>query len=342
MSEALKERKEMDPQYQWDLTKMYASDAEWEKAFAAIDPKIEALAAWEGKLNNAASIREFYDAEIGVFRELENLAVYTSLRLSEDTRADDAQSMDARATAKYVKAVGTIAYAQPEILALPQETLDAIMADEQVAPYRFALEDLLRAKPHTLTAPEEKLLAAFGEAFGTPKNVADNLEDADMVFDSVKDGEGNDVELTASNYILLQTSNDRVLRKNAFESYYKSFRQHINTLAASYSGAVKTAAAEASVRHYESSRAMSMAGENVPGQVYDNLVATVRKHLPDMYRYVALRKRILGVDELHYYDVYAPLTKGVSAHYTYDQADGSGCRCTAGRRVRNHRSQGLC
>ena len=170
MSEALKERKEMDPQYQWDLTKMYASDAEWEKAFAAIDPKIEALAAWEGKLNNAASIREFYDAEIGVFRELENLAVYTSLRLSEDTRADDAQSMDARATAKYVKAVGTIAYAQPEILALPQETLDAIMADEQVAPYRFALEDLLRAKPHTLTAPEEKLLAAFGEAFGTPKN----------------------------------------------------------------------------------------------------------------------------------------------------------------------------
>ncbi|MFR1287990.1 MAG: oligoendopeptidase F [Subdoligranulum sp.] len=320
MSEALKERKEMDPQYQWDLTQMYASDAEWEKAFAAIDPKIEALAAWEGKLNNAASIREFYDAEIGVFRELENLAVYTSLRLSEDTRADDAQSMDARATAKYVKAVGTIAYAQPEILALPQETLDAIMADEQVAPYRFALEDLLRAKPHTLTAPEEKLLAAFGEAFGTPKNVADNLEDADMVFDSVKDGEGNDVELTASNYILLQTSNDRVLRKNAFESYYKSFRQHINTLAASYSGAVKTAAAEASVRHYESSRAMSMAGENVPGQVYDNLVATVRKHLPDMYRYVALRKRILGVDELHYYDVYAPLTKGVSAHYTYDQA----------------------
>lgn len=239
MSEALKERKEIDPQYQWDLTKMYASDAEWEKAFAAIDPKIEALAAWEGKLNNAASIREFYDAEIGVFRELENLAVYTSLRLSEDTRADDAQSMDARATAKYVKAVGTIAYAQPEILALPQETLDAIMADEQVAPYRFALEDLLRAKPHTLTAPEEKLLAAFGEAFGTPKNVADNLEDADMVFDSVKDGEGNDVELTASNYILLQTSNDRVLRKNAFESYYKSFRQHINTLAASYSGAVR-------------------------------------------------------------------------------------------------------
>ena len=238
MSEALKERKEMDPQYQWDLTKMYASDAEWEKAFAAIDPKIEALAAWEGKLNNAASIREFYDAEIGVFRELENLAVYTSLRLSEDTRADDAQSMDARATAKYVKAVGTIAYAQPEILALPQETLDAIMADEQVAPYRFALEDLLRAKPHTLTAPEEKLLAAFGEAFGTPKNVADNLADADMVFDSVKDGEGNDVELTASNYILLQTSNDRVLRKNAFESYYKSFRQHINTLAASFTPAL--------------------------------------------------------------------------------------------------------
>lgn len=320
MPEILKERSEMDPQYQWDLSRMYASDADWEAALAAVDPEIEALSQWEGRLDSAAAIRALYDASTALFRTMEHLAVYASLRLSEDTRAADAQSMEARVTAKFVRAAAAIAYADPEILALPQETLDAILADDAIAPYRFVMQNLLRAKPHTLSAAEEKLLAAFGESFGTAGNVADNLMDADLVFDPVRDSEGNEVELTGSNYILLQTSDDRTLRKNAFESFYRGYRQHINTFAAAYSGAVRQTTAEAAVRHYPSSRAMSMFGENVPDEVYDNLVAAVRRHLPDMYRYVALRKRILGVDELHYYDVYAPLTQGVSARYSYEQA----------------------
>lgn len=134
------------------------------------------------------------------------------------------------------------------------------------------------------------------------------------------DGEGNQVEVTGSNYIMLQMSPDRELRKRAFESYYKGYRQHINTFASAYAGAVKAATAEASVRHYESSRAMSMAGENIPVEVYDNLIATVHRHLPSMYRYVALRKKILGLEELRYYDVYAPLVGEVKVRYTYEQA----------------------
>ena len=320
MPEILKERSELDPQFQWDLTPMFESDAAWETALDSLDADIESLAAFAGKLTDAVTIGAYLDASTEVGRKVERLYCYASQRHDEDTRDDKAQSMYARIGSKYVKMAAALSFAQPEILSLPEETLTAIVNDPAVADYKFNLEDLLRGKPHTLTKAEEKLLASFGEVMSAPSEIYHNLEDADLLFDAVKDGSGETVEVTGSNFGPLEVSTDRTLRENAFHSYYKSYREHINTFAASYAGAIKAATAEARARHYESSRAMSMAGENVPGQVYDNLVATVRKHLPDMYRYVALRKRILGVDELHYYDVYAPLTKGVSAHYTYDQA----------------------
>lgn len=318
--EVLKERSQMDPQYQWDLTPMYQDDAAWEAEFATLEEEIQALSAFAGTLRDAVSIGAYLDTSTEFVRKLSNLYCYASLRRSEDTRAEAGQSMYARVTAKYAQALAAMSFAEPEILSLPEETLQAIVNDAQLADHKFTLENLLRQKPHTLSAAEEKLLATLGEALGAPAEIADNLQDADMVFDAVQDGSGNMVELTGSNYIMLQMSSDRTLRKNAFESYYKGYRQHINTFAAAYAGAVKGATAEASLRHYESSRAMSMAGENIPVEVYDNLIATVRKHMPAMYRYVALRKKILGVDELHYYDVYAPLVGEIKTRYTYEQA----------------------
>ena len=318
--EVLKERSQMDPQYQWDLTPMYQDDAAWEAEFATLEEEIQALSAFAGTLKDAVPIGAYLDTSTEFVRKLSNLYCYASLRRSEDTRAEAGQSMYARVTAKYAQALAAMSFAEPEILSLPEETLQAIVNDAQLADHKFTLENLLRQKPHTLSAAEEKLLATLGEALGAPAEIADNLQDADMVFDAVQDGSGNTVELTGSNYIMLQMSSDRTLRKNAFESYYKGYRQHINTFAAAYAGAVKGATAEASLRHYESSRAMSMAGENIPVEVYDNLIATVRKHMPAMYRYVALRKKILGVDELHYYDVYAPLVGEIKTRYTYEQA----------------------
>ena len=320
MPEALKERSEIQEQYKWDLTRMYADDAAWAKAYAAFEATVPALAAYAGTLNSAANLRAWFDAATAAERTLSNLFCYANLCRSEDTRAADAQAMTSKAMALYVKFSEAAAFAEPEILALPEDTLQALLEDAQLKPYRFTLENLLRRKPHTLSAAEEQLLAGFGEVLAAPGDIADNLQDADMVFDPVADSQGSQVEVTGSNYILLQSSTDRTLRQNAFRSYYKGYRQHINTFAATYSANVKAAAAEAKARHYESSRAMSMAGENIPASVYDNLVATVRKHLPAMYRYVALRKKILGVDELHYYDVYAPLMPDSEARCTYEQA----------------------
>lgn len=320
MPDTLRERGEIDPQFQWDLTKLYKDDAAWEQMLSGLDKQVQAVAAFAGRLKDAKTIREYLDTSMTLSRTLSNLYCYASMRRSEDTRAEAAQSMYARISAAYAGAVAALSFAEPEILALPEETLQAIQRDDCLQEYRFVMENLVRQKPHTLSAPEEKLLASLSEVMGAPADIADSLQDADLVFDSVKDGEGKEHEVTGSNYILLQTSSDRTLRENSFRSFYKTYRQHINTFAATYAGAVKAATVEAEARHYESSRAMSMAGENIPVEVYDNLVAAVRAHLPLMYRYVSLRKRLLDIQDLHYYDVYAPLTGKSTANYTYEQA----------------------
>ena len=326
MAEELKERKELDPAFQWDLTSLYEDDQAWEAAFARLSEKVDAVAAFDGKIGqedpaaSAEQIGALLKAETELDLLLSDLFCYANLRRSEDTRAQQAQKMYARIYAKYVEAVTRTAFVQPQVLSLSEETLRAAMDTEVLAPYRFAMEKLLRQKPHTLSEKEEALLARFGEVFAAPGQIADNLQDADLVFDPVRDSDGQEHELTGSNYILLQTSPDRTLRKNAFRSFYKGYRQHINTFAAAYAGAVKAAAAEVGVRGYASSRAMSMAGENIPVEVYDTLIETVRAHLPAMYSYAELRKKLLDLDELHYYDLYTPLTGSSGRHYSYEQA----------------------
>lgn len=310
----------MDPVYMWDLTKVYKSDADWEAALPEIDQKLADCVKWQGRLKDAKSIRTFLDASTDLSRLLGNLFVYASLRKNEDNSADAAQKMYAKIYSKYVQASAATAFAQPEILSLPEEELKALKDAPELKDYQYEFVKLLREKKHTLSAKEEELLAQFGEVFGSPQETASTLQDVDLTFDPVKDEKGGEHEVTGSNYILLESSDDRTLRKNAFSSFYKGYKEHINTFAATYSGAVKGAVAEARVRHYPSSRAMAMASEFVPDEVYSNLIESVRDHMPAMYRYEKLRKRLLGVDELHYYDLYAPLVKGSDKRYTYEEA----------------------
>lgn len=251
MAEILKERSELDPQFQWDLTPMFESDAAWETALENLDAEIDSVAAFAGKLSDAITIGAYLDATTELNRKVEQLYCYASMRHDEDTRGEAAQSMYARINSKYVKLITALSFAQPEILALPEETLTAIVNDPAVADYKFNLEDLLRSKPHTLSKAEEKLLASFGEVMQAPSEAYHNLEDADLVFDSAKNAEGEEVEVTGSNFVPIEMGTDRVLRENAFRSFYKGYRQHINTMAATYAGAVKAATAEARARHYE-------------------------------------------------------------------------------------------
>lgn len=320
MAEQLKERKDMNQEFFWDLSTLFKSDEDWENAFAEIDKYFEELAAYSGKLNNAKIIAEFSDKMTLAERKLYNLYVYAHQRYDEDTRAEKAQGMFSRMSTKASQLVSLTAFAEPEILSLPDDKLKELLASEKLSEHKFNMEKLVRNKPHTLTEKEETLIARLSELMTSPGRIAGTLEDADLIFGSIKDEKGNEVELSGSNYILHQMSADRTLRKNAFDSYYKTFKEHINTFATTFSYNVKARSEEASIRKFNSSLEHSLFADNVPVDVYDSLIATVRKHLPDMYRYLALRKKILKLDELHYYDVYAPLSSEGGKKYSYDEA----------------------
>lgn len=319
MSE-LKERKEIDIADTWDLSTLFVDDEAFETALNEVDPCIQLISSFKGKLNTAENIYSYLKQSTDLKVAMDNIFGYASLRKSEDTRDTKAQSMYSRAYGKYVSVMAASAFAQPEILSLSQEELDSLVASPVLKDFKFYLEDMIRAKAHTLSAAEEGILAKFQEVLKNPEEVSNMLMDADMVFDAVEDSEGKKHELSGSNYILLQTSPDRVLRQNAFKSFYKSYQQHINTLASTYSGCVNEAVIEAKIRNYDSSREMALDANHIPTTVYDNLIDTVHKRMDLMYRYVRLRKRMLGLDELHYYDLYTPLCQDSTKHYTYQQA----------------------
>ncbi len=320
MSETLKERSELNSHDMWDLSSLFKSDEKWQEAFDSLDAYVAKLTAYKGTLNNAGNIASFLKERTEIVQKYSDVFAYANLRHSEDTRNAEATGMYARSYSKFVTLEAACSFAEPEILSLSEEELDAIVEDPQLTDYRFLMKDLIRQKAHTLTTGEEEILAKLQEALSSSGEAANNLMDADLKFAPAMDSEGNAHEVTGSSYIPLQMSNDRTLRKNAMQSLYAGYGGHIHTFASTYAGTVKAAAAEADIRHYASSREMHMSGDNIPVSVYDSLIEAVHEGMPLMYRYVKLRKRLLKIDELHYYDVYAPLTGGVTRKYTYEEA----------------------
>ncbi len=320
MSEKIKERNEIAEEYKWDLGSLFESDDAWKEALGETEDFIKMAASYQGKLHDPAMIAEYMHKETEASRKLENLFCYVSLRKSEDNTNEKAQAMFGQVMSRYVELMTASAYVEPEILSMSMEELNGLLEYEGLKDYRFNLEKLIKKKEHTLTVEEERIMASFAEVNQAAGEIADYLMDADMVFDNAKDSQGNEHEVGGANFILLQSSPDRVLRENAFRSFYKTYKQHNNTLTSTYATNVKAATVEARLRHYPSSRVMSMSHSNIPEEVYDQLIQTVRAHMPAMHRYVSLRKKILKLDELHYYDVYTPLVASAEKNYTYEQA----------------------
>ena len=316
----VKERSEIQQQYKWDLTSLFESDEKWEEKLASLKGQQQVALSYQGKLDNAQTIYQYLKWDYSITSDLSDLFCYASLRHSEDTRDSNATSMYSRIYSLYVEISSASAFARPEILSLDDDKLKAIIEDDQLKDYRFMLEDLYREKKHTLSAKEEIVISSFGESFAAASEISESLRDSDLTFDDIVDNEGKKYPLSESSYIHYQMSDDRTLRKSAFESYYKTYKQHIHTFASAYRAQVKTAVTEARLRGYGSSREMSLSKNNIPLSVYDNLIESVHRHLNLMYRYLAIRKKLLSVDELHYYDVYAPLSKGSNKQYTYKQA----------------------
>ena len=307
----------------WDLASLFRSDAEWEAALGLWEGRIPAFAAFAGTLGSAperlAACLEF---DLAFDREGDRIGSYAHLRASEDQAAAEAQRMVGRFQHVATRAGTAASFIRPEIMAIPPATLAAWMELPTLAPYRLLLERLVRTRVHTLSEPEERLLAMQGTFAGTAGRVFRQLTDADLKFGAVTTGSGEQVELSNANFTTLLHDTSRSVRRGVFQQFYAQFQAHAHTLAATLSGSVERDVYAARVRGYPSAVEAALFHDNIPLAVYDQLIAAVRGQLPALHRYYDLRRRVLGVDAIHHYDCYVPLVPELEQRHTWDEAVG--------------------
>ena len=317
----LKNRADMDPRYTWDLTPVYENDEAWEAALKAASETVRKLSAIPGTLGDSAeSLKAGLDAICAAMEQMDRLDCYAYLRKSGDNGDPRSQEMEARCISLMTAFQSAISFLNPEILAINSEKLNAFMADERLSTYRHMVEDICRARSHTLDAAQEKLLAMLGDAAQTPSNVFDMFESVDMTFEPVIGENGEEQPLSHGAMSVFRESRSRDVRRDAFVKYSRAFEKYINTLAAMYAGSVKFDCYYADVRGFASACESALYGNNVPVALYDSLVSTVGEGLGSMKRYLELRRRVLGLDELHMYDLYVPVVEEVDFDMPYEKA----------------------
>ena len=306
----------------WRLEDIFATDQLWEEAFTEIKESIPTLSIYEGKLgDSAATLLEALQAQDEISQRLGKLYSYAHMRYDQDTGNSFYQGLDARAKTLYTEAAQAMSYFEPEILAIDASKLEGFLTENAgLKLYRHALDELNAQRPHVLSADKEALLAGFSDVANASSNTFGMLNNADITFPTIKDENGYDVELTHGRYIQFLESSDRNVRKSAFEAMYETFGSYKNTFASTLAGTVKKDNFYGKVRNFKSARHAALSANHIPEAVYDNLVETVNDHLPLLHRYVKLRKTVLGVDELHLYDMYTPLLAEEKITVTYEEA----------------------
>ncbi len=315
-------RSEVPEELTWNLQDLFADDRAWMDEYEALKKLPEELAACRGHLcESAENLLGFLKLEDEAALRLEKLMTYASCKGDQDTANAYYQDLRGKAVSSIVAISGAMAFADPEIMALDEDRLNLFyVAQPELETYRRSLYRIRRRAAHILTPPEEKLLAAAGEMAAGPENIHSVFEDADLKFPDVKDSEGKTHQLTNGSFVPLLESADRELRRCTFETYYKSLGAFQNTMAATLDAQFKQLHFFSEARRYESSLAASLDRTEVPVEVYPNLIAAVHANLDKMYRYVALRKRLLGVEELHMYDVYTPVVADAAIQIPFEQA----------------------
>lgn len=318
MAKELKARSEMDAKWQWHLEDIFATEEAYEQAYQKAQADIRHMAAWQGRVaeNPRQAIR---DAD-ALSLALDQLAAYALMHKDEDSSDPARQARAARFQTLAVAAGSATSFLKPELLALPEEALQAMMRDPDFAAYSEEVRLLLLEKPHTLPAEQEKLLAEAGDVMDVPHDVFSMFNDVDLPLPVVTGDDGEKVQLTHGNYGPLLRSRNREVRREAFEGMMGTFKRFGATLTASYSGAVKAAVFRARARRYASARQASLAPLEIPESVYDNLLTEVENALPALTEYLNLRKRALGVDALHMYDLYVPMISDFDMKLTYPEA----------------------
>ncbi|CAH1190239.1 Oligoendopeptidase F, plasmid [Paenibacillus auburnensis] len=318
--EQLLKRSEVPAENRWKLEDMFASQAEWDSEYSEVKELIKKAAAFQGKLDTPEELKACFELDDQLSLLTERLYVYAHMRQDEDTAAPTYQALTQKAKKLSVEAGEALSFVTPEILALPVEKLDQFIADPALFAYTFTLTEMKREKAHVLSKAEEALLAQVGNISQAPQNIFGMLNNADLKFPKIKNEEGKEVELTHGSYIQFLESPDREVRKNAFKAVYETYGKQKNTIAATLSANVNKNVFYSRVRKYPSVLEMSLYGDNIPKEVYTNLIDTIHESLPLMHRYMKLRQKLLGVDELHMYDLFAPLVDEYKLDITFEEA----------------------
>jgi len=318
-----RERAEIPEQHRWSLADLYPSVEAWQLARQAIEAALPELRAFAGRLGvSAAMLAGALEKESDLRRELSRVGVYASLLADEDTRAAMPQGMRQQVVQLAASFGAEAAYLEPEILALPAGTIESYLAAEpRLAPYRFALEDIQRRAAHTLPPGEERLLAETARIAGSASNIFTVFSNADFPYPTVRLSDGTDARLTPPAFAAHRASANRDDRRLVMSAYFEALGGYGRTFGTTMNASTQKAWFFAKTRRYESSLAAALDGSNIPMPVYTRLVQGVNRHLPSFHRYLRLRARMLGVPELHYYDLYAPLVASVTRTYTAEEAE---------------------
>ena len=315
------QRNEINEKDTWDLSTIFETDQKWEEELALLTEDTKQAASLEGHLlDSAESLLDITERYLDLSRRLEKLYVYAHMKNDQDTRVAKYQEYYAKAMTLYSQLDQVFSFYEPEFMAITEDQYQNFLAEEpKLQPYKHFFDKLLQNKDHVLSQREEELLAGAGEIFGAASETFAILDNADIVFPFVKDEDGNEVQLSHGVYMRLVESKNREVRRGAYEALYSTYEQYQHTYAKTLQTNVKVQNYRAKVRNYKSAREAALAANFVPESVYDNLVSAVRKHLPLLHRYLALRSKILGIPDLKMYDVYTPLSS-VEYSFTYEEA----------------------
>ena len=314
-------RSEIDNEFKWAVNDIYSSDNAWEEDYQKLIKQAGEPCEYQSVLTESADnlynvLKELNDTDYLV----ERLYVYAYMRYYEDTANSVYQDMSGRAQTAAAKCAEKYAFVEPAILSMDENVLYEYLKDDRLKLYKHMIDDMLSQKEHSLSEKEEVLLAKASQVMSVPNEIFSKFNNADVKFGKVKRENGQEDELTNGNFATFMESHDRAVRKAAFEALYKQYGAYINTIAAAFYGNVKQAMFYADARGYKSTLNMYLDGSFIPENVYKNLIKTVNGNLDKMYCYVDIRKKALGVDELHFYDIYAPMVEDIDWKISYDEA----------------------
>ena len=321
MDKKLKDRKDIDDRYKWRLEDIYESDKEWNEDFDKARRLIGQLSNFRGKIKDEKSLLDVLKLNEELSMITERLFVFARMKRDEDNSNGKYQALADKAMRLNIESSSAASFIVPAILSMDEEIIrGCIEKNKDFEDYRHFLEDLLRYKPHTLTEREEMILAESAVMAQAPGNIFKMLDNADIRFPAIEDENGDYVELTHGNFIKFMSSSDRNVRKRAFESLYSVYKSFVNTYTSTIDSNVKKDIFYSKMRNYKTSLEASLFDDNVPVDVYNNLINAIHERIDLLHRYVSLRKRMLKLDELHMYDLYVPLVENYDKEYDYEEA----------------------